>query len=86
VLNLLTAFERANDIANRERLEQVEYHVAAGLLTREAAAALRTPLVRHGIRANRETLQTAARYSHEQGLTPRLVGLEEVFARSAMEQ
>jgi 4,5-dihydroxyphthalate decarboxylase len=86
VLNLLKAFEHANDIANRERLEQVEYHVAAGLLTREAAAALRTPLVRHGIRANRETLQTAARYSHEQGLTQRLVGLEEVFARSAMEQ
>jgi 4,5-dihydroxyphthalate decarboxylase len=86
VLNLLKAFERANDIAERERLEHAEYHVAAGLLTREAATALRTPLVRHGIRANRETLQTAARYSHEQGLTPRLVGLEEVFARSAMEQ
>ena len=86
VLNLLKAFERANDIANHERLEHAEYHVAAGLLTREAAAALRTPLVRHGIRANRETLETAARYSHEQGLTPRLVGLEEVFARSAMEQ
>jgi 4,5-dihydroxyphthalate decarboxylase len=86
VLNLLKAFERANDIANRERMEHVEYHVAAGLLAREAAEALRTPLVRHGIRANRNTLETAARYSHEQGLTPRLVKLEEVFAASAMEQ
>jgi len=47
---------------------------------------LRTPVVRHGIRANRLTLETAARYSHEQGLTPRPVKLEEVFAPSAMEQ
>ena len=43
-------------------------------------------MVRHGIRANRVTLDTAARYSHEQGLTPRVVGLEEVFAASTLEQ
>ncbi len=86
VLNLLKAFDRANDIANRERAEHAEYHVAAGLLPREATGALRTPLVQHGIRANRVTLDTAARYSHEQGLTPRVVRLEEVFSASAMEQ
>jgi 4,5-dihydroxyphthalate decarboxylase len=86
VLNLVKAFERANDIADRERLEHVEYYVATGLLPPGAADAVRAPLVRHGIRANRKTLETAARYSCEQGLTPRLVKLEEVFARSAMEQ
>jgi len=86
VLNLVKAFDRANDLADRERLEHAEYHVATGLLPPGAADALRTPLVRHGIRANRKTLETAARYSFEQGLTPRLVKLEEVFARSAMEQ
>ena len=77
---------RANDIANRERVEHAEYHLATGLLPGGAAQALRTPLVRHGIRANRATLETAARYSHEQGLTKRLVGLEECFAASTMEQ
>jgi 4,5-dihydroxyphthalate decarboxylase len=86
VLNLIKAFDRANDIADRERLEHVEYHFAAGLLPPGSKDALRAPLVRHGIRANRKTLETAARYSQEQGLTPRLVKLEEVFARSAMEQ
>ena len=86
VLNLLKAFDHANEIANQERTQHVEYHVATGLIAREAAEALRTPLVRHGIKANRNTLETAARYSHEQGLTPRLVKLEEVFAASAMEQ
>lgn len=86
VLNLLKAFERANEIANRERVQHAEYHVATGLLPREAAGALQTPVVRHGIRANRKTLEAAARYSHQQGLTPRVVALEEVFAASAMEQ
>jgi hypothetical protein len=42
--------------------------------------------VRHGIRANRGVLEIAARYSHEQGLTPRQLALEEIFAASAMEQ
>ena len=85
VLNLLKAFDRANDVANRERIEHAEYHIAAGLLPREAPEALRAPLVRHGIPANRKTLETAARYSHEQGLTPRVVKLEEVFAASTLE-
>jgi 4,5-dihydroxyphthalate decarboxylase len=86
VLNLLKAFERANDIADRERLEHVAYHLAAGLLARESAEALRAPLVRHGIKANRNTLETAAQYSYEQGLTPRLVKLGEVFAASSLDQ
>ncbi|MDH4189949.1 MAG: ABC transporter substrate-binding protein [Betaproteobacteria bacterium] len=86
VLNLLKAFENANDIANKERFEHASYHLATGLLAPAAAVALRTPLVQHGIRANRMTLETAAQYSHEQGLTPRLIQLEEVFAASSMEQ
>jgi 4,5-dihydroxyphthalate decarboxylase len=86
VLNLYKAFERANEMADRERIEHVEYHRAAGLLTAEASEALRAPLVRHGIAANRKVLETAAHYSHEQGLTPRALALEEVFAASSMEQ
>jgi len=86
VLNLYKAFERANEIANRERLEHAEYHRAAGLLSGEAKDALGVQLVHHGIKANRKVLETAASYSHEQGLTSRAVALEEVFAASAMEQ
>jgi len=86
VLNLYKAFERANEIANRERLEHAEYHRAAGLLSGEAKDALAVQLVQHGIKANRKVLETAASYSHEQGLTSRPVALEEAFAASAMEQ
>jgi 4,5-dihydroxyphthalate decarboxylase len=86
VLNLYKAFERASEIADRERLQHAEYHLAAGLLPQEARKSLCVPLVRHGIKANRKVLETASEYSREQGLTPRRIALEEVFAASAMDQ
>jgi 4,5-dihydroxyphthalate decarboxylase len=86
VLNLLKAFEAANEIANQQRMEQADYHAAAGLIPPEAAKALRQPVVRHGIQANRHVLETAATYSVEQGLTPRLMKLDEIFAVSTMDQ
>ena len=86
VLNLYKAFQRACDIADGERLKHVEYHASAGLVSAESAAGLRTPLVRHGVEVNRKVLETAARYSVEQGLTPRLMKLEELFAANAIDQ
>jgi 4,5-dihydroxyphthalate decarboxylase len=81
VLNILKAFNRANGIADAERLEQVEYHLATGLLSGDA----RTQVVRHGVAANRKTIERIAQYSLEQGLTPRLVKLEELFAVNTMD-
>ena len=86
ILNLLKAFVGANEMADQQRMEHVEYHRASGLLTGEAYEALSGPLVRHGIAANRRTLETAAQYSLEQGLTPRLMALDEVFATSTLDQ
>jgi len=86
VLNLLKAFEAANEIANQQRMEHVDYHATAGLIPPDAAAALRQPVIRHGIKANRHVLETAATYSVEQGLTPRLMKLDEIFAASVMDQ
>ena len=83
VLNVLKAFERANEIAERERLEHARYHAATGLVSEDG---LQTPLVRHGVKANRLVLETAARYSVEQGLTPREVVLAELFSASTLEQ
>jgi 4,5-dihydroxyphthalate decarboxylase len=86
VLNLFKAFQVANDLAEKARKEAVEYHLETGLLPPEARKALATPLIRHGIKANRKVLETAAQYSYEQGLTPRPMNLEELFAPSVMEQ
>ncbi len=86
VLNLYKAFQKANEMADAQRREHVEYHLAAGLIAPEAGPALTKPVLHHGIAANRAVLETAARYSHEQGLTPREVKLEELFAASTMMQ
>jgi 4,5-dihydroxyphthalate decarboxylase len=86
ILNILKAFNRANDVANKERLEQAEYHIEAGLLPAEARKSLATPIVSHGIAANRRVLETIAQYSQEQGLTPRRMQLDELFAASVMVQ
>ena len=86
VLNLLKAFDKANEIAEQQRIEHVEYHVETGLLPADAGKALREPVIRHGIAANRKMLETVAQYSLEQGLTPRLMKLEEMFAPSMMNQ
>lgn len=85
-LNVLKAFEEANEVANARRMEHVEYYIGAGLLPAEAEEALKRPLLRHGMRANRKTLESAAQYSVEQGLTTRTVKIEEVFAASTLER
>ena len=77
---VLRAFQRAADIAEAERREHVEYHVGFGLLGPDAKSALDTQLVRHGVAANRKVLEACAEYSFEQGLTPRLMKLDELFA------
>jgi 4,5-dihydroxyphthalate decarboxylase len=86
VLNIFKAFVRANEMAEKARMEAVAYHLETGLLPPEARKALATPLVQHGIAANRKVLETTAQYSFEQGLTPRLMKLEDLFAPSVMEQ
>ena len=86
VLNLMKAYDKAAEFADQQRIAQVEYHVWSGAISAEAGKALREPVIRHGVKANRKTLETAAQYSFEQGLTPRLMKLDEVFAKSAMEQ
>ena len=86
VLNLFHAFVAANEIANRQRMQHVDYHIAAGLVPPEAQEPLRRPVLLHGIKANRKILETAAQYSYEQGLTPRLMKLDEIFAPSTMDQ
>ena len=86
VLNILKAFDQANAISEKARRDAVEYHLESGLIPAQYKKALETPLIAHGIKANRKVLETAAQFSFEQGLTPRLMKLEEIFAPSVMEQ
>ncbi len=79
-INLLKAFTEANTLAERERQEHMTYHFETGLVPPEYRAVVAKPLVSHGLKVNREVLELAARYSHQQGLTPRVMPMEELFA------
>ena len=84
-LNLIKAFNKANEIAERHRMDHVQYHVWTGHISQDAGKAMREPVLKHGIKANRKTLEATAVYSHEQGLTPRVMKLEEIFAASTLD-
>ena len=56
-----------------------------GLLPTEGRKAMQTDIFAYGVRANKEILTGITQFSHEQGLTPRVVGLEEVFAKQTLD-
>jgi len=85
VLNLFKAFQQAAELADKRRMAHVGYHLETGLLPPEADKALQRPLARHGIQFNKKVLETWLQYSYEQGLTPRLMKLEELYPASVME-
>jgi 4,5-dihydroxyphthalate decarboxylase len=84
-LNILKAFARANDITDAERHEHVAYHLETGLVAEDYRKPLATRLVSYGLKANRATLEQAAKYSNQQGLTPRIMPMEELFAANVLE-
>jgi 4,5-dihydroxyphthalate decarboxylase len=84
IINLLKAFNQANAIIERERAEHVTYHLETGLVPPQYRAALATQVLSHGVKANQSTLEAAAGYSYDQGLTPRLMKLDDLFAVNSL--
>jgi 4,5-dihydroxyphthalate decarboxylase len=85
VINILKAFVQSNDIANAERREHVAYHLETGLVPPDYRKSLATQIVTHGLKANRATLEMAAKYSNQQGLTQRIMAMDELFAANALD-
>ncbi len=85
VLNLFNAFRRAKDAWLAGVNELAATHLSLGLLPPASAEALRIDPYPYGVASNRQVLETVTAYSHEQGLTPRQVPLDEVFAASTMD-
>jgi 4,5-dihydroxyphthalate decarboxylase len=96
VLNLYSAFLEAKQVAASTSLagapqstgisaSGIDPFLDTGLVTPAAKQALATDLYPYGVVANRDLLETIAQYSHEQGLTSRLLGLDEIFYPPTLE-
>jgi 4,5-dihydroxyphthalate decarboxylase len=84
-INILKAFNMANDIVDAERREHVAYHLETGLVPPDYRKALGARIITHGLKANRATLELAARFSNQQGLTQRIMPMNEVFAANVLD-
>jgi len=84
-LNLLNAFRLAKEGWLARVKEQTEAFWRLGLISAEDNKALTTDPFPYGVKSNQHTLETIAQYSNEQGLTPRVLKMEEIFAPSTLE-
>lgn len=83
-LNIYQAFLEAKEAVRTSARELAAPYFRLGLLPREARKAFDADPYPYGIQNNKGVLETIAEYSHEQGLTPRRVALEEVFAANTL--
>jgi 4,5-dihydroxyphthalate decarboxylase len=84
-LNLYSAFLAAKAEVERYGNAMLKSYLELGLLGGEAKKGLAADPMAYGVKATRPVLETIAQYLHEQGLTSRRVGLEEVFAASTLD-
>jgi 4,5-dihydroxyphthalate decarboxylase len=81
-LNIFNAFSKVKDMVNDSARRSADMYVETGLIDPKGMS---RDLYPYGVKANQELLTAITRFSNEQGLTPRVVGLDEVFAPQTME-
>ncbi len=84
-LNIFNAFRQAKERVAARMREMVSTHVELGLLGPDARRALSIDPYPYGVKSNQNVLETVADYSFEQGLTPRRMQLDEIFAPSTLD-
>ena len=84
-LNIYNAFVEARARVLRARDTALHRHYEPGLIGDDVRNALATDPMAYGVRSNRKVLETITQYVHEQGLSARRVGLEELFAPSTLD-
>ena len=84
--NLYTGFVKAKALAREQLLERIP---SALFFAPEYAAMTREMIgddpFPYGIKANKAMLDTIVAFSHEQGLTPKKMTVEELFAQSTLD-
>jgi len=87
--SLYKAFLRAKRLADAEFAETTALKIGLPWVTAEYEATMEVmgpDFWSYGVDANRKTLSTMARYSHEQGLATRLMTVDEMFAEGNLSE
>jgi 4,5-dihydroxyphthalate decarboxylase len=84
-LNLYSAFAGARAQVLRAGAAALASHVETGIVGEELCKALAADPMAYGVKATRTVLETIASYVHAQGLTDRVVKIEELFAPAALD-
>ncbi|HVB07049.1 MAG TPA: hypothetical protein VNF07_12460 [Acidimicrobiales bacterium] len=85
MLNLYSAFLEAKERAREAVVTDLGPFLEAGVVGGEIESQLSSDLFPYGVQANRKILEAMTSYSHEQGLTPRKLSLEEIFYPPSLE-
>lgn len=84
-LNLYHAFVAAKKEVERDSAENLQAYFDTGLIDSAGRQGLQGDPKAYGMKASRKVIETIAQYVHEQGLTERLVRVEELFATSTLD-
>ncbi len=84
-LNLYSAFAAARAQVLRAGNVALASHFETGVIGEDVRNRLATDPMAYGVKATRKVLDTIAQYVHAQGLTDRLVKIEELFAPAALD-
>jgi 4,5-dihydroxyphthalate decarboxylase len=84
-LNIFNAFRQAKEQVAAQTRALVSTHSQLGLVPDGTAEGLQQDAYPYGVKTNQMVLDTVCQYSHEQGLTPRVLGLDEIFAPSTLD-
>ena len=79
VLNVFKAFEEAKNQVRDQGRAAASVYFDLGLVSPEQRKALDADPFAYGFKANRKVLEAITQFSFEQGLTPRLLKLDEIF-------
>ena len=75
----------AKDKIRQRNQSFMETYYQLGTVPMETKSLMASDPFEYGMKANRSILESISQYSFEQGLTPRKVSIEEIFAPSTFE-
>jgi 4,5-dihydroxyphthalate decarboxylase len=85
VLNVFKAFDEAKNSVREQGRAAAAVYFDLGLLSPAQKNALEADPYAYGFKANRKVLEAITQFSFEQGLTPRMLKLEEVFHAATLD-